>query len=93
MWAKPKLAALPADACNFETGNPTEMPIPGYVAALQKWSVPQSNDWFAYFGGDDHARAVIARTLQAQFGRLYTPEDIERAIPDFAAAFALAQSR
>lgn len=72
----PKVAALPADACNFDTGNPTEMPLPGYVAALQKWSVPQANDWFAYFGGDEHARQVVARTLQAQLERPYTADDI-----------------
>lgn len=72
----PKVASLPADACNFAFGNPMDMPIPGYVAALQKWSVPHSPDWFAYFGGDDHARSVVARTLQAHFGRPYTAHDI-----------------
>ncbi|MFN8444900.1 MAG: aminotransferase class I/II-fold pyridoxal phosphate-dependent enzyme [Caldilineaceae bacterium] len=75
-WENPKAATLPADACIFDSGNPTELPLPGYVAALQKWSVPQANDWFGYFGGEGHAKKVVANSLQAQFGRPYTPDDI-----------------
>ena len=33
---------------DFFAGNPQEMPLPGYVAALKKWVEPQNKDWFAY---------------------------------------------
>jgi len=61
---------------DFLLGNPHDMPLPGFVAALQQWSQPQSQDWFAYFSGTDHARAVVASSLTRQFGRPYEPADI-----------------
>ncbi|MGH2810856.1 MAG: aminotransferase class I/II-fold pyridoxal phosphate-dependent enzyme, partial [Actinomycetota bacterium] len=33
---------------DFFAGNPQQMPLPGYVAALRKWIEPQNKDWFAY---------------------------------------------
>src|SRR5690349_2884322 len=33
---------------NFAVGNPQEMPLPGYVSALQRHLIPQDKDWFAY---------------------------------------------
>jgi hypothetical protein len=33
---------------NFLAGNPQEPTLPGFVEALQRWSVPASIDWFAY---------------------------------------------
>ena len=33
---------------NFAVGNPQDMPLPGYVAALRDKVEPQSPDWFAY---------------------------------------------
>lgn len=73
-----RLDKLPrnADTCDFTFGNPHDMPLPGFVAALQKWSTPQAKDWYAYFSGDDHARSIIARSLSDRFGRAYTANDI-----------------
>ena len=34
--------------CDFVFGNPNDMPLQGFVDALQKWAVPQNKDWFAY---------------------------------------------
>jgi len=33
---------------NFAFGNPNEMPLPGYVAALHAHLEPKAADWFAY---------------------------------------------
>ena len=30
--------------CDFAFGNPQDMALPGYVAALKKWSTPTSQD-------------------------------------------------
>lgn len=72
----PKVASMTAESCDFLFGNPHDMPLPGFVAALQKWSKPESPDWFAYFSGLDHARQVISASLAAQFGRPYEPGDV-----------------
>jgi aspartate aminotransferase len=76
-WFKnPKLARKAPEIADFLFGNPHDMPLPGFVTALQTWSQPQSPDWFAYFNGQEHARAVVADSLAAQFGRPYALEDI-----------------
>ena len=36
------------ESCDFMFGNPQEMPLPGYSAALQHWATPHNKDWFAY---------------------------------------------
>lgn len=72
----PKYVNRRADCCDFTFGNPHDMPLPGFVAALQKWSTPQNQNWFAYFSGDDHAQAVIARSLRDRSGRPYADEDV-----------------
>lgn len=64
------------NTCDFAFGNPQDMPLPGYVSALKKWSTPDSKDYYAYFAGDEHARNVVARTLRDRSGRPYTDEDI-----------------
>ena len=76
MQQHPKYVNRRADSCNFTFGNPHDMPLPGFVAALQKWSTPQDQNWFAYFGGQDHAQAVIARRLHDRSGRPYVAEDV-----------------
>jgi hypothetical protein len=35
-------------AADFMAGNPQDLALPGFVAALARWSVPQDKDWFAY---------------------------------------------
>ena len=72
----PKYVNRAADCCDFTFGNPNEMPLPGFVAALQKWSTPQNPSWYGYFSGEDHAQAVVARTLSDRLGRPYTAADV-----------------
>jgi aspartate aminotransferase len=75
-YTNPKLARKSPAIADFLFGNPHDMPLPGFVAALQTWSQPQSPDWFAYYSGMEHARAVVAQSLTTQFGRPYDPADI-----------------
>ncbi len=49
---------------DFVVGNPHEMPLPDFVSALQRWSVPQNKDWFAYTDNDPKARTVVANALR-----------------------------
>jgi len=75
-FANPKLAQKTPESCDFLFGNPHDMPLPGFVKALQTWSEPQSPDWYAYNSGEDHAREVIAAALTSRFRRPYVPDDI-----------------
>ena len=63
-------------ACDFFTGNPQELPLPGYVEALRHAAVPQHPGWFAYGANQPAARAVAAETLRARTGLPFAPEDI-----------------
>lgn len=33
---------------DFALGNPQEMPLKEFSQALERWSVPQNKDWYAY---------------------------------------------
>lgn len=79
-------------ACDFLLGNPHEMPLAGYTAALQKWVVPQNKDWFAYKMSEEHSRQVVAAALQRTHHMPFAPEDITMttgAFPALAATLAL----
>jgi aspartate aminotransferase len=62
--------------CDFVVGNPHEGPLPEFSAALQKWNVPQSKDWYAYKDNEPQAREVVAASLREQRGLPFEPEDI-----------------
>jgi aspartate aminotransferase len=70
---------------NFAVGNPQEMPLPGYVAALQRHLVPQDKDWFAYKLSEPKAQAAVARTLSARTGMAWDPEDVSMTSGGFGA--------
>jgi aspartate aminotransferase len=70
---------------NFAVGNPTEMPLPGYVAALHKWLEPQSPDWFAYKLSEPKAQSAVARSLTARTGLDWDPADVAMTNGGFAA--------
>ncbi|MEZ4616202.1 MAG: aminotransferase class I/II-fold pyridoxal phosphate-dependent enzyme [Caldilineaceae bacterium] len=74
--AHPRIADLTPESCDFMFGNPQDMPVQGFVDALQKWSTPTDPTYFAYFSGRDHAQEVIARSLRDTLGRPYEAEDI-----------------
>jgi aspartate aminotransferase len=71
--------------CDFTFGNPHELPLPGVVAALQKWLAPQDKDWFAYKDNEPNSQAVVAAALRERHGLAYQPEDIFLTTGAFAA--------
>jgi aspartate aminotransferase len=63
-------------ACDFMLGNPQEMPLEGYVEALQSRVVPLNKDWFAYKDNEPASREVLAEALRGWRGKGYRAEDI-----------------
>jgi aspartate aminotransferase len=72
-WAR---KASDPDVCDFTFGNPQEMPLPGFVEALERWSVPQNKDWYAYKNNEPEPCAVVARSLHERRGLPFEAEDI-----------------
>jgi aspartate aminotransferase len=70
--------------CDFMIGNPHEMPLPGFVEALQRWSAPQGKDWFAYKMSEPGSRAVVAATLRRMHGIEFQDADIHMTSGAFA---------
>ncbi|MEP7200504.1 MAG: aminotransferase class I/II-fold pyridoxal phosphate-dependent enzyme [Chloroflexota bacterium] len=64
------------DICDFLLGDPHEMPLSEFSDALQRWSVPQNKDWFAYTMNEHGSRVVIADSLRARRGIAFEPQDI-----------------
>jgi aspartate aminotransferase len=62
--------------CDFAFGNPQEMPLPGFVAALRSKVEPQNKEWFAYKGNEGFAQEIAASSLVASTGLPFEPEDI-----------------
>lgn len=60
----PKYLARPADACDFAFGNPQDMPLPGYVAALQKWSKPDSKVMAKAFAGLATPNSLLMHAIE-----------------------------
>src|SRR5687767_13829432 len=63
-------------ACDFVFGNPHDLPLDGFVKALQKWAIPQNKDWFAYKMNEHEPCGIVADNLSRQRGAAYRPEDI-----------------
>jgi aspartate aminotransferase len=61
---------------NLLFGNPQEMPLPGFVTALQTWSEPQHKDWFAYTSDHRPAQTAIAASLTARYGTAFAADDV-----------------
>jgi aspartate aminotransferase len=64
------------DVANFAVGNPQEMPIPEYVAALERHVAPQNKDWFAYKLSEPESRRIVAGTLSRRTGLDWDPDDV-----------------
>ncbi|UCH24897.1 MAG: aminotransferase class I/II-fold pyridoxal phosphate-dependent enzyme, partial [Trueperaceae bacterium] len=73
-WARRRFEPGISD---FAIGNPHEMPLPGFVSALQRQVQPQNKDWFAYKTSEAEARAVIAASLCERRGLPFEEEDIQ----------------
>lgn len=61
---------------NFAVGNPQDMPLPAFVAELQRAAVPRDKDWFAYKLSEPGTQAVVADALRAELGIPFEPADI-----------------
>ncbi|HET8527057.1 MAG TPA: aminotransferase class I/II-fold pyridoxal phosphate-dependent enzyme [Actinomycetota bacterium] len=68
----------PADPenCDFVAGNPQEMVLPEYVESLQRWTVPQDKDWYAYKFNEPYAQEAAAAGLRERRGVAFEAEDI-----------------
>lgn len=64
------------DICDFTFGNPQEMPLEGYVDALQKAIVPQGKHWFAYMQSDPAAQKIFGGALSERLGHEFEPQDV-----------------
>ena len=70
---------------NFAVGNPQEMPLPGYVDALERWLPPQNKDWFAYKLSEPKSRRSVAQSLTTRTGLGWDPDDVFMTNGGFAA--------
>ncbi len=61
---------------DFVAGNPQELALPGFVAALREATAPQDKDWYAYTESLPEAQAVVAQALQQWRGVPFEPDDI-----------------
>ena len=61
---------------NFAVGNPQEMPLPGFVAAITKAIQPHDKDWFAYKLSEPNSRAVVTKTLRRRTGLDWDERDV-----------------
>jgi aspartate aminotransferase len=57
-------------------GNPHDMPIPGYVDALERHLQPQDPGWFAYMFNHPPAVATVVRGLRRHTGMNWRTDDI-----------------
>ena len=64
------------NSADFTTGNPHEMPLPGFVKALEKAVTPQDKDWYAYKMNEPYAVESVVQSLRQQFDRPFDPADI-----------------
>lgn len=62
--------------CDFVVGNPHEMPMPAYVAAITRASQPRQANWFGYMTNEAAACAAAASSLRARLGLPFMREDI-----------------
>lgn len=70
---------------NFAVGNPTAMPLTGYVDALRANLEPKSPDWFAYKLSEPRSQATVARSLTERTGLPWDPADVAMTNGGFAA--------
>lgn len=77
------------DSSNFAFGNPHEMVFQSFVDALQKASVPQNKDWYAYPDEIRSAKEVVTATLREKHGLPFEPNDIFMTNGAFAALAVL----
>jgi aspartate aminotransferase len=72
------------EVSDFLLGNPHELPLEGITSALQKWVVPQNNDWFAYKMSEENSQQVVADSLRRTHHLPFEPADISMTTGAFA---------
>lgn len=72
-WAKRQGEA---GASDFVFGNPHELPLTGFVNALQKAIVPQNENWFAYKMSERESCESVAQSLRQWRGIPFESNDI-----------------
>jgi aspartate aminotransferase len=71
--------------CDFLLGNPQEMPLPGFVSAIQRHAEPRNKDWFAYQRSEFETRSEVAEVLRTWRGMPFEPEDVAMTTGAFGA--------
>jgi len=66
-------------------GNPQEMPLPGFVDAIAKWTAPKNKDWFAYKQNVPDAVRAVVDSLARRRGVRYDADDVFMTTGAFAA--------
>ena len=69
-------ALAPKSIGDFVAGNPQEMPLAGFVAALAKWLPPTSKDHFAYKQSVPEAVEAVRAALARDRGLRVEPDDV-----------------
>ena len=73
---------------DFAFGNPQEMVIDGFPAALASATVPRDKDHYAYKFSEDESRRSVAKHLTEWRGQPFEPADIAMTSGAFAAIAA-----
>ena len=61
--------------CDFAVGNPHELALPGFVAALGQYVAPQNDAWFGYKGNEPEGRAAVAAAVRERRGLPFEVEE------------------
>ena len=64
------------DICDFVVGNPQDLPLPAYVEAIARASVPQNPAWFGYKTNEPAACRAAAQSLRERLGIDFDSKDI-----------------
>jgi aspartate aminotransferase len=80
-----------ADVADFAFGNPQEIAIDGYAAALAAATAPVDKHHYEYKRSEDEPRRAVAKHLTAWRGRQFDPDDIALT-PGAFGAIAVAMS-
>lgn len=65
-----------ADVADFAFGNPQQIAVDGYAAALAAATTPMDKHHYEYKRSEDEPRRAVAKHLTAWRGRPFDPEDI-----------------
>jgi aspartate aminotransferase len=76
---------LQPDVANFAVGNPHELAMPAYVAAIDASLEPRNKDWFGYKMSEPKPRLVVARSLSELTGLDWDARDVQLTNGGFAA--------